>query len=173
MTIQRISETLVRVVDGDGRIYKISATIDYTDEQILSLYNEILFKEENPPPPTNTQLKSETRGIINQQVGDPLDQLANTDKQLKLILPVVVRLYELVKNLYSNLGIDIPESILPADKKSGYDSYTAAYLQAISTGEYVDRIDVEPDISGTIQRLMAADVKIAQIVKTEYLDKKS
>ncbi len=118
----------------------------------------------------NTIYKLIARFKIEQQIGDTLDQLANTDKQLNLILPVAVRCYELIKHLFTTLNLTIPEDILPADKKLMYDQYSNNYLESIANGTYIDRIDVEPNIESTMADLLTNNVKIALIIQ-EYKER--
>jgi len=116
--------------------------------------------------------KIRARVRIDAEVGDIFDQVANVDKQVQLITPVILRTYQLLINLFGQVGKTIPLELLPADLKLQYDNFSGYYLQEVATGNYKDRIDVEPDPEGVINRVLINNTKTGAIVKEEYLDKK-
>lgn len=129
---------------------------------------EIIYQKEA----TNWQYKEDARNAIDVNVGDYLDQIANVDKQVQVITPVVVRMYKLVLDLYDALNREIPSGSLPQDVKAQYDVFTTQYLSAIESGLYKDRVDIEPNPTEMINRLLTNNATTATIVKTQYINKK-
>jgi hypothetical protein len=124
----------------------------------------------------NWELKERLRGLIEIGVGDALDQLANTDKQLQLITGLTVRMYRLVRlvadKMLANETITQEEydAVIPPEIKGGYDNYADSYDAAVTAGTYKDRSDIE-NPAVMIPRVMASAGMIAQIVETEYLER--
>jgi len=116
--------------------------------------------------------KIRARVRIDAEVGDVFDQIANVDKQVQLITPVILRTYQLLINLFGQVAKTIPIELLPAALKLQYDNFSGYYLQEVGTGAYKDRIDIDPNPESIINRVLLNNTKTGAIVKEEYLDKK-
>ena len=124
----------------------------------------------------NWELKENLRFLLEMSVGDGLDQLANTDRQLHLITGMIIRMYRSLRLLSEKLvtaGVATEEeidAIIPLDIKAGYSDYADNYSAMVDAGIYKDRTDIE-DPAIMIPKLMECSMIIQNLVKTEYLDK--
>jgi hypothetical protein len=114
--------------------------------------------------------KMKTRFLIEQQVGDVYDQIANLEKQLDLAYTMNLRAFLLVKNLYDHLSLAIPTTIVPETTLTDYISFSSNFLAMIEQGQYYDRIDVD-NAGEVIQSILPKKPSLATIVKENYLDK--
>ena len=124
----------------------------------------------------NWELKENVRFLIDLYVGDLPDQLANTDKQTHILTGMLIRIFRSLRLLSDKLvtaGVATREEmdeIIPPNVLLMYSDYADTYAYLVETGQYKDRTDVE-DPGTMIPRLMQAAGTIAEVVKTEYLDK--
>jgi hypothetical protein len=109
----------------------------------------------------NMLFKLRARYVIELEVGDISDLNADNNKQINVITGMLVRMY---RKLISN--VEIPPAI-----KSNYDTFTEMYGQAVDSGQYKDRTDLE-NPQELIMKLMERNAIIANIVNTEYFSKK-
>ncbi|MDQ7818690.1 MAG: hypothetical protein RDU14_16815 [Melioribacteraceae bacterium] len=185
---QMLDPNIPKTGDVGGRLEKLVALIlelashpeklfDISPELIegLNLRNENISslsgsKLTNYKLGQNYLNKMRTRLLIDQQVGDVYDQIADLDKQIQLTYTLNLRAYMLVMDLYKQLTFTIPADILPAEIKTSYEALGNMFLALIKSGQYRDRTDIED--AGTIaQALIPKKIAIADIVKPEYLDK--
>lgn len=126
---------------------------------------------------TNWELKENLRWLIEIGVGDPLDQLANTDKQVQLLTGIVVRMYRMMEEIVAKLVLqniltaESVSTILPPEVRMNYTTYCNNYAGAVEQGLYKDRVDIE-DPAEMIPKIMEASALIAQLVQSEYLEKR-
>lgn len=145
-----IDEELIK---GIKLLFEKSFTDDY---ETLSDVEKSAYKKAY-----NYRLLLIARYKIDAEVGDFYDLIADAYKQVNILTGLVLRMF-LDKYNYR----EIPDSIF-----QGYVSFAKDYLDAVDAGLYKDRADIENPME-MIPRLMNRNNKIAEIVKTEYLDKK-
>jgi len=109
----------------------------------------------------NYKNKLRARYKIALQVGDIYDLIADLSKQINILTGLVVRMYS-----HLELDINYPEAI-----KENYDNFINYYRTAVDSGQYKDRADLE-NPTELVAKLMERNNFIADIVKTEYLDKR-
>jgi len=105
--------------------------------------------------------KLRARFLIDEQIGDVYDLIADLSKQVYLLTGIVTSMYA---NQYLNYTIS-------ETNKTNYDTYCYTYRQLVDNGEYKDRADLE-NPEELVSKLLARNKQIASIVKSEYLDKK-
>ena len=127
-----------------GNVITLSANQILWRNQALNMYNKLV-----------------ARYKIEAAIGDPYDLIADLSKQLNVLTGLVVRLYR-----HTVGNIPIPDNI-----KNNYDTFSTNYAGAVDAGLYKDRSDLE-DPTIMIATLMERNNQIADIVKTQYLDKK-
>ena len=120
----------------------------------------------------NLIFKLNARYRIEMEVGDIYDTVADIDKQVQMVTPIVLRLFKLVMDLYTQTQKTIPVGSLPAELQGAYENYADGYLGAVASGQYKDVIDVSTDVGGLITRNTTRKAQIGQIVQSEYLSKK-
>jgi len=141
---------------------------EYDTELIEGLKLINISEEQIPADKKSSYIKANNfinklraRFLIDEQVGDVYDLVADLSKQINILTGLVVRMYS-----HLELGINYPEQI-----KQNYDSFVNMYRTMVDNGEYKDRADLE-DAGELVTKLMERNMVIAEIVKTEYLDKK-
>jgi hypothetical protein len=153
--IYKIPDTLAKgimlldVISGE--------TLDNEGNVIVLTAEQLQWKAEA----TNILYKLTTRYKIDALIGDKYDLIADLSKQINILTGLVVRLYNHIEN-----NIPIPENI-----KTNYNTFANNYANAVDSGQYKDCADLR-DPAELVNKLMTRNAMIAEIVKTEYLDKK-
>jgi len=161
--LEKLIDFVLEIAERPQRFFDVDA----------NLVAGLKLRNENPSTLSTEQLtqyklgqnyinKMRARLLIDAQVGDVYDLIADLSKKLGIVTGLLVRLY---RHTLNNVAI-------PTEIKANYDSFTQQYAQAVDGGTYLDRSDVETDLAGMIQKLMTRDTLLANLVKTEYLDKK-
>ena len=123
---------------------------DLTSEQLPQKYAML-----------NWIYKLNARFIIESEVGDIYDLLADVSKRLALTERLTMRVAGQLLGVYP----------WDDDTKTRYEQYIQWYLNMIYTGEYVDRADLENE-ADLIATLLDRSARISGIVKAEYFDNK-
>ena len=120
----------------------------------------------------NVFQKLVSRFTFEIEIGDLPDQVADLDKQLQLITPMVVRVYLALMHIINSLPngttllSDLNTSgVLPTALIPSYDNFANSYVGSIQGGTYKDRIDVA-DPSIVIPKILSRNTTKASIAQT-------
>lgn len=156
-------------------------------EEILSKVNEEDLEGEQLDTYKkvyNRKLKFEVRKEFVKEVGDLPDQLADVDKQVQMITPIVVRVFMFNLALLNKLHelelidknaflLDLEnDGIIDEELIGKYETFGSNYLGAIQAGIYEDRVDVEPDEEVLVNDIMLKNIKKGNLAKTYIENKK-
>jgi len=125
--------------------------------------NFLIDKKFGIPKSINDLLKLKTRTRIDLEVGDNEDLIADLSKRITMLERLVIRLS---KDLLTNTPDNIPTI------NEMYSPMVDGYLQLLSFYNNQANIADLEDPMALFQKLFDRSVKITEIVKNDYLDKK-
>lgn len=169
--VEKLIKFILELAERADKLFDISPELveglKLRNENINSLTGSALVNYKRGQNYIN---KMRTRLLIEREVGDIYDQVADIEKQMLLTYTMNIRAFKLILDLYQQLTLTIPQDVLPAATKTAYQSLSDMFLSLVSSGQYIDRIDIE-DANTIANTLIARKISIPALVKPNYLDK--